>query len=590
MEIMMMLAVVAIMITIVIAVVLTFGGKAKSSINYSGEILNATMVYSPANYNIGPGNLSDTGNNVSEYLLIATNYPLPTIPKNESMSKYVFVQFSSIIFYSTNVYFDDYNQGNVTELYSQNGEYVYAFNFTGYTSSYNIPIVSLSNILIFYNNNNITLVAVHNPLKVNFVETNSSYFKISPIGNIGKNQTENATFIITGLPLHSNITFSYFNFSQGFFGSQTTGNIIINSSTVIKTINAPPYPPETSSVPSTVSYNGVTYYTAINSSNYTAGSTISYKYHTLSTAPIKYTLNKPIVNGAEVTFTLPNSTYYYPKNPFSNLEVSVGNTIANGGTQISAFVANYTPASITLNLGNIPSNNIESVYLNFLPAGTSGTDVAFSSEYLSTNPGANFTPSTGINGIFASYNDNGGSGFSPTSQIVVTNSSTNPPQVSFNSILITSSAKSNTEYVAGINIGLGGVASFGFSVNQTNLDNTNLGALQAPYPGIYAIGSSNYLFLNQSIVSSSPSTGLFYSQSFPYVGEIGLNYNIAGNTLVVNANANGESETYSHYTNVATPLYLYAFQKEENLLYLYYIATAGTTNIYGYTVNNYKVL
>lgn len=588
-----MIIVVIILISIAIFFLMNVGKSTTSSANYKGEILNATMVYSPAGDNIGPGNLSNTGTNISEYLLIATNYPLPNIPKNAYSSlnvkqtgipntEYIDIFFSqpftsfnlgNNFYYQDNLWYDSYNQGNITEIYSQNGEYVYAVNMTGYTAS-NYPIPPLSYITISLNGKNTTLIANPNSLKINFIETNSTYLKILPIGSIGKNLSSVATFIIKGLPINSTVTLSYYNTSQN---STANENIFINSSTVVKTVNALPGSTFFSSVSNTVLYNGIDYYPEQNSSYYTVGSTVYYDYHALSTAPIEYALNKPLVDGAEVTFSLPNSTYYYPENPFSNLEVSIGNTLVNGGTQISAFVANYTPTSITLNLGNIDSDNIQALYFNFLPAGQIGSDVGFSPQYSSANPGVNFTaPSE----IFASYDDNGESGFLPSTLINVSNSTST---AHFYGEVLPVSATKGTDYVVGINISLVGVESIGFNIssNKTTSSNIKLDGIQAPYSGLYIIGSGKQLFTDNWNMTTNKD--VIYNNEKNYTGEIGFNYSMYETTMTINSNFNGISGN-SQYTYNSLPLNisLSIFGSGNNGPLVYYVAEAENSNIYNY--------
>ena len=157
---------VIVLISIALFFLLTTGKATTSSANYKGEILNATMIYSPAGDNIGPGNLSDTGNSINEYLLIATNYPLPNIPKNAYPSlnvkqtgipntNYINIFFSqpfttfniNNFYYQDSIWYNSYNQRNITEVYNQNGEYVYAINMSGYTF-HGYPIAPLSYITI----------------------------------------------------------------------------------------------------------------------------------------------------------------------------------------------------------------------------------------------------------------------------------------------------------------------------------------------------------------------------------------------------------------------------------------------------------
>ena len=588
-----MIIVVIILISIALFFLMNVGKSTTSSANYKGEILNATMVYSPAGDNIGPGNLSDTGSNITEYLLIATNYPLPTIPKNSYLSStynqtgnptinYIHTVFSqpftsfnlgNNFYYQDNIWYDSYNQGNITEIYSQNGEYVYAVNMTGYTAS-NYPIPPLSYITISLNGKNITLIANPNSLKINFIETNSTYLKILPIGSIGKNLSSVATFIIKGLPINSTVTLSYYNTSQNSTVNET---VPINSSTVVKTVNALPGSTFFSSVSNTVLYNGIDYYPEQNSSYYTVGSTVYYDYHALSTAPIEYALNKPLVDGAEVTFSLPNSTYYYPENPFSNLEVSIGNTLVNGGTQISAFVANYTPTSITLNLGNIDSDNIQALYFNFLPVGQIGSDIGFSPQYSSANPGVNFTaPSE----IFASYDDNGESGFLPSTLINVSNSTST---AHFYGEVLPVSATKGTDYVVGINISLVGVESIGFNIssNKTTSSNIKLDGIQAPYSGLYIIGSGKQLFTDNWNMTTNKD--VIYNNEKNYTGEIGFNYSMYETTMTINSNFNGISGN-SQYTYNSLPLNisLSIFGSGNNGPLVYYVAEAENSNIYNY--------
>ena len=572
-----MIIVVIILISIAIFFLMNVGKSTTSSANYKGEILNATMVYSPAGDNIGPGNLSDTGSNVDEYLLIATNYPLPNIPKNASALNYDIIQFSSPFYYIYSGYPTSYNQGNITEIYNQNGEYVYAINMTGYTS---YPITPLSYITISLNGKNTTLIANPKPLKVNFIETNSTYIKILPVGIIGKTLSDVATFIITGLPINSNVTLSYYNTSQNLTVNE---NILINSSTVIKEIKALPGIQLYSSVPSTISYNGIKYIVSVNSSNYTVGSTINYNYYQLSTSSIKYLLNKPLVNGAEIKFNIPAS-YYYSENPFSNLEISVGNAIANGGTLINAFVANYTSTSITLNLGNIASNDIQTVYLNFLPDGYFGSDIGFSPEYSSENSDVSFAPPSGIF-VENSYYDNGGNWYSPSKSIIVSNTIDTAQFYGENILSVTSQ---NTEYVAGINMFSGYVDSIGFNVSSTNITSTNanLGSLQAPYPGAYLIGSSDTIFMDNWNMSSQNSfINNTFSPNYDYIGEIGINYSISENTITINAfsTLNGVSGiSYYTYNTIPSNVQLSIFGKAENILTVYYMAQAINSNIFNY--------
>ena len=594
-----MIIVVIILISIALFFLMNVGKSTTSSANYKGEILNATMVYSPAGDNIGPGNLSNTGTNISEYLLIATNYPLPNIPKNAYSSlnvkqtgipntEYIDIFFSqpftsfnlgNNFYYQDNIWYNSYNQGNITEIYSQNGEYVYAVNMTGYTSS-NYSIPPLSYITISINGKNTTLIANPKPLKINFIETNSTYIKILPVGSIGKNLSDVATFIITGLPINSNVTLSYYNTSQNLTVNE---NILINSSTVVKTVNAFPGIQFFSSVPSTISYNGIKYIVSVNSSNYTVGSTINYNYYQLSTSSIKYLLNKPLVNGAEIKFNIPAS-YYYSENPFSNLEISVGNAIANGGTLINAFVANYTSTSITLNLGNITSNDIQTVYLNFLPDGYFGSDIGFSPEYSSENSDVSFAPPSGIF-VENSYYDNGGNWYSPSKSIIVSNTI---DTAQFYGKNILSATSQNTEYVAGINMFSGYVDSIGFNVSSTNITSTNanLGSLQAPYPGAYLIGSSDTIFLDSWNMSSQNSfINNTFSPNYDYIGEIGINYSISENTITINAfsTLNGVSGiSYYTYNTIPSNVQLSIFGKAENILTVYYMAQAINPNIFNY--------
>lgn len=586
-----MIIVVIILISIAIFFLMNVGKTTTSSANYKGEILNATMVYSPAGDNIGPGNLSNTGTNISEYLLIATNYPLPNIPKNAYSSlnvkqtgipntEYIDIFFSqpftsfnlgNNFYYQDNIWYNSYNQGNITEIYNGNGEYIYAINMSGYSSS-NYPIVPLSYITISLNGKNTTLIANPKPLKVNFIKTNSTYIKILPVGIIGKTLSDVATFIIKGLPINSNVTLSYYNTSQNSTVNET---IFINSSTVVKTVNVLPGSTFFSSVSNTILYNGIDYYPEQNSSYYTVGSTVYYDYHALSTAPIEYKLNKPLVDGAEVTFSLSNSTYYYPKNPFSNLEVSYGNTIANGGTQINAFVANYTQTSITLNLGNIPEgSSINTIYLNFLPAGKIGNDIGFSPQYLSANPGVNFTvPSK----IFASYNDNGESGFLPNTLINVSNST---DTTHFYEMMFPVSPTQGTNYIVGINISLVAVESIGFNVNsnKTTSPNIKLDAIQAPYSGLYIIGSSKQLFTDNWNMTTNKD--VIYNNENNYIGEIEFNYTMHETTMSINGNFNGISGN-SQYTYNSLPLNisLSMFGSGNNGPLVYYVAEVENSNI-----------
>jgi hypothetical protein len=600
MEYILIISAIAIVIVVAIAFVLLTGGKATSSGSYKGEILNATMVYSPAGDNIGPGNLSNSAYPTNEYMLLATNYPLSNIPKNTTVightsngypiySNFVFANFSSAFIDGYNGWEVPYNQGNITEVYDQNGEYVYAINFTDYTQ-YGYIIVPLSYITISINGKNTTLIANPKPLKVNFIKTNSAYVSLLPTGNIGKLQTANATFIITGLPTNSVVALSYYNISKS---SQVTDNIVINSTSVAKIVNAS-QAGEFSSVPESISYNGISYY--ISSSNtyyiinnnvfyayYTSGSIVNYPYYTLSTTPIEYTLNKPLVNGAEVTFTLPNSTYYYPENPFSNLEVSVSNTIANGGTQINAFVANYTTTSITLNLGNIPSGNIQTVYLNFLPAGQIGSDLWFSPEYSSSNPGVITTPPpTGTTGIFSSYNDNGGEGYQPTASA--------PDSFSYVNL---ADATQSTSYIVGINENLCTVNSLGFDINNAPAPNT--GNDQAPYNGTYDIGSGCKIFIGAPFGNFGPPIYTSISGVEYYVGPIIFNYTLSGNTINLNTEIGGTyySYPYSGYLiPQGTPIYLDDFYGDitPGFYQLIYYYAISPNNVFNYTTTGMTIV
>jgi hypothetical protein len=547
MEYILIISAIAIVIVVAIAFVLLTGGKATSSGSYKGEILNATMVYSPAGDNIGPGNLSNSAYPTTEYLLLATNYPLPNIPKNTNSNLFL-IDFSTDYYPGYNEWGVPYNQGNITEVYSQNGEYVYAVNFTYWTNDYLHSELPINYVGIWNLNTNKTTVFISNPkpLKVNFVETNSSYVSLLPSGNIGKNVSNNVTFIETGLPIGSSFTLSYYNLSQSYdYYDYAVDNAIINVNSTKMTITTKATQGYylTSSVTNSINYGGINYYVSPNSLSYTAGSTIYYNYYTLPSKPLEYTLNKPLVNGAEVTFILPNSTYYYPINPFSNLEVSVGNTIVDGGTgtQINAFVANYTQNSITLNLGNIPSGNIQTVYLNFLDGGQIGSDLWFSPEYISTNPDVNTSSSIGI---FSSYSDNNGEFY----QLPI------PKPYNFSHINF-ATASTSTNYIVGINDFLDNINSIGFDINNdaVPVEYISNGG-QAPYNGTYDMGSAGHIFIGIP-------TGSSYGNSIPtspvgsmedYVGPIIFNYTLLGNKITLNTEVEGSLYSYS-YQNYSIP-------------------------------------
>ena len=602
MEYILIISAIAIVIVVAIAFVLLTGGKATSSGSYKGEILNATMVYSPAGDNIGPGNLSNTAYPITEYLLLATNYPLPTIPKNATVfsynqgypiySNYFLVDFSTDYYPGYNEWGVPYNQGNITEVYSQNGEYVYAVNFTYWTNDYLHSELPINYVGIWNLNTNKTTVFISNPkpLKVNFVETNSSYVSLLPNGNIGKNVSDNVTFIETGLPIGSSFTLSYYNLSQSSdnnYYDYAVDNAIINVNSTKMTITTKATQGYylDSSVSGQISYNGIIYYVTPNSSYYTAGSTIYYNYYTSSTTPLKYTLNKPLVDGAEITFNLPNSTYYYPENPFSNLEVSVSNTIANGGTQINAFVANYTTTSITLNLGNIPSSNIQTVYLNFLPAGQIGSDLWFSPEYSSSNPGVITTPPTGI---FSSYSDNNGHGYQPS------NMTTQP---SFASIQLESSSLS-TNYIVGINEHLNNINSIGFDINNDSvpLEDINDGSAQAPYNGTYDMGSDGHIFIGiPTYPYGNPPINTLISNKYSYIGPMIFNYSLSGNTITLNTEIEENYYSFSYSSYLITPgvsIYLDDFYGDEtsgDSPLIYYYATSPN-NVFSYTTTGMTIV
>ena len=419
-------------------------------------------------------------------------------------------------------------------------------------------------------------------LIVHVIKTNNTVGSIPAVGefmNLSSN-VGNATITISGAPPNTQITLTY-NFSNMSIDGYTSKNTItITTSNTPFSIQVPVLKGENYTVtisPNTIQTSNGEIYVTTPSLTYTYGSNIDFNYHVSKPITLEYTLNKPLVPGAQVYFALPNTTFFYPTNPYSNLVVTVGNTIQNGGTPVDVFIANYTQTSITLNIGN--AGNAQTVYLNFLPVGNTAytSYLSYSPDYMLTNPGMSYTPGSGI---FSTYNSN-----------IPANWQLVPINNTWYYITLVQNIKPNIAYTIGMSyMYTGSVDSVGFNNSQISTG-PQLRSNQAPYNGIYVFGSGGVIQFGQAYwtgvykmnltnpitsYSSAPITMAYYPTSNTIVEEI-YGPDVHGNITETYSTTN---EFYSDFI----PLSLSAYQAFGNtgLMIIAYLAT-DPSNIIGYT-------
>lgn len=485
------------------------------------------------------------------------------------------------------------NAGDFSYLGTVDGYYEYMMYMYGWKPLYNqfnLKDIELQrytpNISVSYTtppsppSNTTDILPVKNNLIVPVIYTNQTIGPIAVSGSFNSAQivSNNATIVVSGLPSGSStrLNYQYYNSTSGLVNVSKTLSITSNPQaiTVNGILSGLTY---TASVSTDVSYNGISYYVAPNSSTYGSGSQVDFNYYTLSTGSLEYKMNKPLVDGAQVYFALPNSTFYYSSDPYSNLEFTVGNTLANDGTPIYAFISNYSYGYVVVNLGKIPDNSINTVYLNFIPPnGISNGDTYFSPEY--SNGKTLSPPPSGAGGIFSSYNDNGGQGFWANYL-----DSSSIYSYDFGS------ATSNTYYIIGINEFLQSVTSFG--LNTTNFIGTSDGA-QAPFFGVYDTGSSGLIMFDAAYPCGSsviyPTVETFscpsgtYGDEEYYTGPTTISYDASTGTFYTEL---GTPNTFTSYTNNTiqgiSDVSLFS-QYNSGVGIVYYFATSNN-NILDYT-------
>jgi hypothetical protein len=426
------------------------------------------------------------------------------------------------------------------------------------------------------------ILPLEDNLVVPVIVTNNTVGPIPVVGSYGEItlSVNNATITISGLPSGAQTTLNY------QYSNTSTGQIVNAQNTI--TFSNSPYQitiPTMSgvlyraSVSGSVTYNGNIFSSNPSSIRYSAGENINFNYYKLFIGSLEYTLNKPLVNGAQVYFNLPNNTMYYAPNPYSNLVVTVGNTLNNGGTPVYVFVANYTSTSITLNIGN--TNGAQTVYLNFVsPSDASYQNyISFSPAYAKTNPGMSSNPGPGI---FTSYNPNIPSNWQPT-----------PVDNTWNYITLVQNIQPNTAYIVGLgSMSLCSIDSIGFNNSQSApLHDISD---QAPYNGIYDFGSSCKLQFGQAYYSSPYEKSLTNNINWYGPAPITMAYNSAANTIVeeingpdINGNIEESYSTTSEYYGDFVPQSFSAYQAFGNtgLILISYFAE-DPIDILGY-VSNY---
>ena len=586
-------------------------GSSSTTIGNQNAVLNAKYFVSNNGQNIcdpsSPVIENFSKNEIgTSCLVFVTEDPLPKMDNytiNQLSSSNFSVEYNDTyylgftanqnIFYGGGTLFfptfeNSYDNADFAYLGKVDGYYeymIYLYGFSPMFNSFNLEYIYLNkyvpNIGTGSEVKSTDILPIKNNLLVSVVHTNQTVGVIPVSGNFGvfKNPSANATITISGLPkgAQTTLNYQYYNTSSGI--ENVSKVITFNSSnpvslTITNLLNFTNF---VASVSPNVTFGDNDFFATSNSSVYGAGSQISFNYNKISVGTLVYNVNKPLVKGSQVYFSLPNSSFYYVAKPYSNLEFSVGNSIKNGGTPIDAFISNYTPNYVVVNLGSLPSGDIGSVYLNFMSLNNNQplSYTTFSPYYNNTDPNTNTSIAESIFSTYQNIN-----GYVSTAM-----TAPNTTGKSWYNMLLFSNPAPSTYYSIGAIMPLGGIDSYGFN-NTDDLFETNPsteGPDQAPYNGIYSEGSGMSVKLGLADSSEGIRDSLYVNKKTGiYIGPMTMEFSNNGETNEFNAELLSTSETASMSSNII-PSDLVAYSGSGSNFFIISYLASSPNNILGYS-------